>query len=271
MSLKRRTPADEEFFLVRSLAAGYPGGTQVPEHGHSWHQLVYAAAGVMTVWTAEGSWITPPHWALWVPAGVSHRLRFAGATSLRTLYFRPVATKARLRQADDSGWGRPEPLYPARCVVIAVSPLLRELVLRTCELGQLDRREAEERALHTLLCASLRALPTPPFDLPLPSSPELRGLAARVAEEPALIATAAELAAQAGLGLRTLERRFLAECGVTFDHWRRRARLASALRALAGGSAVKVVAEECGYRTASAFVAAFREAFGTTPGRYFGL
>jgi len=32
---------------------------------------------------------------------------------------------------------------------------------------------------------------------------------------------------------------------------------------------VKAVAEEAGYQTPSAFVAAFRAAFGTTPGRYF--
>ena len=36
------------------------------------------------------------------------------------------------------------------------------------------------------------------------------------------------------------------------------------------GDPVKVVAHEAGYRTSSAFIAAFAAAFGLTPGRYFG-
>ena len=38
----------------------------------------------------------------------------------------------------------------------------------------------------------------------------------------------------------------------------------------AAGHAVKAVARDAGYRSASAFVAAFSDTFGTTPGRYFG-
>lgn len=241
---------------MRSLAVGHSAGAEVAAHTHRWHQLIYAVAGVMTVWTAQGSWVTPPHWAIWVPAGVHHALRFAGATSLRTLYFRP---EARSRQT-----------LPAACGVIGVSALLRELVLRAIEIGQLDRRRAEHRALALLLRTSLLARPKPPFELPRPQSPDLQRLTHRLETQPADQATSSALAAQAGLGLRTLERRFRAECGLSFDHWRRRARFAHALRELAAGRAVKVVAEECGYRSASAFVAAFRAEFGQTPGAYFG-
>lgn len=245
---------------MRSLAVGYPRGTQLPEHRHRWHQLVYAVAGVLSVSTTEGSWITPPHWALWVPAGVLHALRFAGAASLRTLYFPPSPTGRRRSGSAE---------FPARCVVLEVSPLLRELIVRTCDLGSLDGRESEHRALATLLQHSLLARPTPPFDLPQPTSPDLRRLAAHLEMHPATQETAAELAARCGWGLRTLERRFRQECGLTIDHWRRRARMAHALRQLAEGTSVKMVAGDCGYRTASAFVAAFRDVFGTTPGRYF--
>ena len=57
---------------------------------------------------------------------------------------------------------------------------------------------------------------------------------------------------------------------MTFGQWRRHARFLDALRLLAEGRAVKAVARDAGYRSASAFVAAFSETFGTTPGRYFG-
>jgi AraC-like DNA-binding protein len=42
-----------------------------------------------------------------------------------------------------------------------------------------------------------------------------------------------------------------------------------ALRQLGAGASVKRAAIEAGYRTPSAFVAAFRASFKTTPGRYF--
>ena len=46
-------------------------------------------SGVMTVWTEVGTWVAPPQWAVWAPAGVAHAIRFTGASSLRTLYLRP--------------------------------------------------------------------------------------------------------------------------------------------------------------------------------------
>ncbi len=253
MSGKRRTLADEEFFVVRSSAAGLASGSLIERHQHEWHQLIYAASGVMTVWTERGSWVTPPHWAIWVPAGVVHSIRFAGLTEMRTLYLRPGRTRA----------------MPAGCTVIAVSDFLRALILRAVDLGVLDRRASVDRALATLLLDALRTQPTPAFDLPLPEAPELRRVAEDLLRDPADGASGAAIAARIGVGIRTLERRFAAETGLSFGRWRRQARFAHALRELAAGRAVKVVAAEAGYHSASAFVAAFQEVFGTTPGRYF--
>ena len=70
-------------------------------------------------------------------------------------------------------------------------------------------------------------------------------------------------------GLRRLERRFLSETGMTLASWGRQARMLHGLRLLAAGEAVKSVAQATGYRTPSAFVAAFRTGFGQTPARYF--
>jgi AraC-like DNA-binding protein len=41
------------------------------------------------------------------------------------------------------------------------------------------------------------------------------------------------------------------------------------LRLLGGGAAVKQAAMDAGYRSPSAFIAAFRAVFQTTPGKYF--
>jgi len=251
MPRKRHTAADEPFIEVRTLAAVFPSGTSTDRHAHDWGQLIYAAAGVTTVWTEGGSWVAPPHWAVWVPAGAKHSIRFAGDTELRTLYLRP-SLAAEL---------------PRQCSVVTVSPLLRELITRATDLGALDEREPVHRALTLLIVGEFRRSEAPPFDLPTPSSEPARKAARLLEEKPE--ATPADVARKVGLSARTLERRFRAETGLSLGSWRRHSRLLHALRQLATGETTKAVAQAAGYRTASAFVAAFRQTFGQTPGRYF--
>src|SRR5882672_4364677 len=124
MSRKRYTAADERHFLVRTLAAEFRNEQVLAPHAHPWGQLIYSVSGVMSVWTEQGSWVAPPHWAVWAPAGVAHGMRFTGAASLRTLYLRPGLDG-----------------MASNCAVIAVSALLRELILRAVEIGFLDGRE----------------------------------------------------------------------------------------------------------------------------------
>lgn len=253
MSRIRHTVADEPFFLARSLAAEHEAGDSTGRHSHGWGQLIYCSRGVMSVWTATGSWVAPPHWAIWAPAGVAHDIRFAAASSLRTLYLRA-----------DMAMG-----LPGDCVAMTVSPLLRELILRTLELGMLDERQPAHRAMADLILAELARHDAPPFDLPLPASAATLAAAERMRGPGGADLGVGALAREAGVGARTLERRFQAETGLSIASWGRQARLLRALESLAAGAPVKQAAEDAGYRSASAFVAAFRAAFGQTPGRYF--
>src|SRR6185437_8070110 len=109
----------------------------------------------------------------------------------------------------------------------------------------------------------------PPLDLalPLPSDKRARALAARVQRAPAESASLAELARGAGASLRTLQRLFPAETGLTLEAWRQKARLLAAVAALGEGASVIMTALDCGYESPSAFIAAFKRQFGVTPGR----
>jgi AraC-like DNA-binding protein len=252
MSQKRRTAADEPFLLVRSVASELAVGARIAEHGHGWHQLVHAADGVLMVWTERGSWVVPSRWAVWVPAGVQHRIRALAHARLRTIYVAPAF-------AD----------LPEGCTTITVSPLLRELVLRTVAIGMLDQRDAVEHALAVVLLDAIRTAPVPPYGLPEPGSDATRRAVDRLfAGDPG--SDTATIARAVGLSARTLERRFLAETGLSFGRWRRRGALLASLERLAGGASVKQAAASAGYATPSAFVAAFKGEFGETPGRYFG-
>lgn len=253
MSQKRRTAADEPFLPVRSSASDLRAGQVIGEHAHRWHQLIHASAGVLMVWTGSGSWVVPSSWAVWVPAGVRHRIRAARAAMFRTVYVAP-----------DCFGGLPD-----ACTALTVSPLLRELVLRTVALGMLDSREPVEAATAVVLLDAIRAAPVPPFGLPEPRSEATRRAVERLFAGGGDTGIAA-LAREAGLSPRTLERRFLAETGMSIGRWRRRGAMLAAVERLAGGASVKVAAGAAGYAAPSAFVAAFKAEFGETPGRYLG-
>lgn len=247
----RHTPADEPYFMIRSAGGAIPSGHNIRSHSHPWRQLIYATAGVMTVSTREGSWVVPPHWALWAPAQAQHSIVFSGSALLRTLYLSPAE------------WAE----LPPVCTVVTVSPLLREMIARAVEIGMLDRRDAVHRALALLIVDAFRTQPTPALDLPMPQSRDLRAIAEELSRPSE--SNVASLARRFGLGLRSLERRFQLETGMSIGLWRRKARLMHGLRRLAAGCAVKDAALDAGYRTASAFVSAFAATFHTTPGRYF--
>lgn len=255
MSRKRHTsrftPEDEPHFLVRTLAAEFADNQTLAPHTHPWGQLIYSVAGFVSVWTGHGSWVVPPHWAVWAPAGVAHSMRFTGATSLCTLYLRPDFTGLALQSG-----------------VIAVSPLLRELLLRAVEIGFLDARDPAQAAIANLIVHELCTASTPAFDLPLPRSALLRRIAEHIMRAPDNRSGHASLAKRFAVGARTLERGFATETGLALGQWRRQARFLQALRRLAAGATVKQAALDAGYRSPSAFIAAFKGAFNTTPGRY---
>src|SRR5262245_18983861 len=225
MSRKRHAPADEPHFLVRTMAAEFRQEHTIQPHTHAWGQLIYSVSGVMSVWTGQGSWVAPPQWAVWAPAGVAHGMRFTGATSLRTLYLRPGI-------ADLS----------ARSAVIAVSPLLRELILRAVELRFLDDRVPVHVAMTKLILDEMRVQSTPALDLPLPQSTMLGRIAEHFSQAPNDRSSHAAIARRYGVGIRTLERGFLSETGLSFGPWRRQARFLHALRRLGAGAPVKQAA-----------------------------
>ena len=245
--------ASQHEFLVRTLAVGYPPGAVLERHSHDWAQLVYASDGVMTVSTEEGTWVVPPQRAVWIPGGVRHSVAMSGWVSMRTLYLAPGLLRG----------------LPRRCCVVAVSPLLRELILHTIAEGMLRRAGAAHRHLVDVLLDQLRVLPAVPLELRMPRDERALRVARLLQDHPAERARLGELARRAGASCRTLERLFHLETGMSFGRWRQQARLLQAMRLLAGGEPVTTTALEVGYESTSAFIAAFSQVLGTTPGRYY--
>jgi AraC-like DNA-binding protein len=222
-----------------------------------WGQLLFAARGMLTVHTAAGLWVVPAHQTVWVPPHTRHSVEVAGGIAMRALYLSATLGGALHSRLPDT------------CRAIDISPLLREVLRRALRLRTLDRRRAAERHLLDVLLDELTILPLVPLDLPMPRDPRGARAADLIRAAPAARHTLAEVARAAAASPRTLERQFRQQTGLPFGVWRQRARLLRALQLLADGAAVNAAAAAVGYDSTSAFVAAFRRALGTTPGRYF--
>ena len=254
MPKKRHWFFDSYKYQVRTGSVPeYADGQVIRTHSHPWHQLVYASRGVMTVRTPEGSWVVPTHRGVWVPARIRHSIEMSGAVSLRTLYLVPSLSRS----------------FPDRCRAMAISPLLRELILRMVELDSLSTRNPAHAHLIEVLIDQLRMMESEAVYLPLPRDARARRVAALLQENPSDERALDDLSKSAGASKRTIERLFKSETGLGFGKWRQQMRLGHALRLLAGGQAVTTVALEVGYDSTSAFISAFRMTFGQTPGQYF--
>jgi AraC-like DNA-binding protein len=238
---------------VVALALDFPKGAINPSHSHPRGQLVYTAHGMVTTTTEAGVWVAPPQRAVWVPAGVAHANRHSVGTQFRTIYLR-----------NDAASG-----LPARCVVVQVSPLVRELLLAVMRLPRLyDERGADGRLVQVLI-DRLAALPDEPLHLPVPTSRKLRAVAHRFVADPGVKRSLASAARSAAMSPRSFARHFRSETNLAFGAWQAQARLLRALELLGSGQSVGDVAFGLGYGGTSAFIAMFRRALGTTPSRYF--
>jgi len=253
--MTRSTNADDYQHVPRPIAAmpkEFADGHVIAPHRHARAQLLYAAAGVMRVTTADGTWVVPPLRALWIPASTEHEIRMSGAVSMRTLYIEP----------DAAPWMAP------RCEVVEVVPLLRELILEAMR-EPVEYEEAGRAGLvMTLLLAELRRAPTVPLRIPLPSDRRLLALCRSLLKQPESDVPLDTWAARVNASSRTLSRLFLRETGMSFVAWRQQVRLAEALSRLALGQPIGTVARDLGYASASAFTAMFRRSLGTTPRLY---
>jgi AraC-like DNA-binding protein/mannose-6-phosphate isomerase-like protein (cupin superfamily) len=248
-------PGPRSRAAVTTLACEYAAGRTIALHFHDRDQVVFAAAGVMTVRAGAGAWVVPTHRAVWIPARVPHTIAMSGRVAMRTLYLR-----ARLAKR-----------LPRSCCVLNVPPLLRELILHACARAELHVANPKQRHLVELILDQLEAIETIPLQLPSPSDPRAWRVAEALLADPSDARTLAEICKACGAGQRTVERKFQIETGMAFQRWRQQLRLMQGMRLMAGGASVTQAALDSGYSTPSAFIAMFRKNWGMTPSKCFAV
>lgn len=239
----------EKDLIVRVWPTQHLSGTRISFRYDEWGQLVYAAEGSITVETPDGAWVVPPHRAVWVPPATPHEVVVHGRTTLRSLYLRE------------------NPKLSKRSCTLGLTPLARELILHIAAVAPLTKTKPEHRRLAAVLIDHLHELPVLPVYLPQPRTVVAQNAASLLTE---WSISTVEVASHVGLSLRSLERLFKEETGLSLGAWRQQARLMESLRLLSQGESVGNVAFQVGYAGDSAFIYAFRRAFGIPPGAFYG-
>ncbi|MGE8690161.1 MAG: AraC family transcriptional regulator [Achromobacter sp.] len=223
-----------------------------PRHRHRMGQLVLALHGGVTCSVPQGLWMVPPQCGVWIPGGVPHSNRVTANGRVCFLFVPPDA-----------------PGLPAQCCTLAITPLLRELVVHLADLPPSEAASASNRKLAEVLIDQLARMPTEHLHLPMSNHPRLREIADALRDDPADRSTVAQWGKRVAMSERTLARLVRQELGMSFGRWRQQMHLIQALQRLSAGVSVQRTAEDLGYESVSAFITMFRKTLGKTPARYF--
>ena len=234
-----------------AVANDYPPAFELARHTHRRGQFLYAAKGVVTVDTDQGAWAAPPERAIWIPPGLAHAVTMVGAVQTRSVLIDSEAT-----------------VRGSRCEILAVSPLLRSLLVEAADVPAEYDPDGRDGLLMALLLAEVDRAPVIPLAVPFPQSPALASRCRAFLAHPKADDTIDDWAADLHLNRRAFTRAFRRETGMSFDEWRQQACVLTALPRLARGDAVTTVALDLGYDSPAAFATMFKRWLGVPPSQY---
>ncbi|OGB27363.1 MAG: AraC family transcriptional regulator [Burkholderiales bacterium RIFCSPLOWO2_02_FULL_57_36] len=235
---------------IRLVARDLDASELLASHRHAWGQVTYAVEGVVRVTVGNSAWIVPPMRAIWIPPQAVHEVATLEKARLRALYV----------------YSGSVPFHGPDCVVLDVSPLLRELIVA---LSNDEHAGLRESMLCALILDEVARSATLPIRVALPNDKRLKTLCETLIRNPASHLTLKEWAQSAGASERTLARLFEQQLNMTFGQWRQQMRLAHAAPLIARGLPLSRVATDLGYASQSAFSAMFKKTFGKSPSVFF--
>ena len=188
-----------------------------------------------------------------MPAHVEHSVKMDTKVEMRTLYF---------QQGTFAG-------APNECQVRAVSPLLRELIIRAMAIRPLYDPDGPDGRMMQVIIDEIGQLEPEPLSLKLPKDRRLARLCNFLLDTLDETDSIGRLGARVGLSERSIIRLFPLETGLTLHRWRQQARLMRAFALAEQGKTISSIAADLGYSSPSAFAKMFRKIFGRAPKEMF--
>lgn len=218
-------------------------------HSHRRHQLLFSAAGCITIELEKTLCLLPPRRAAWIPAGTVHRAMMRGVMAYRSLYFSTTL-----------------PFSDMPLQVVAVNPLFYEVIERMA-FWSWDMPASQQTSLITVFSEELHTARSENWSLQFPSDPRLCSWldSVRRGELPPRLS---QLAHRVGACERTISRIFIRDTGMNYQSWRQQWRLLKAMELVADGANINQIAQQLEFVSDSAFIAFFHQHTGITPKHY---
>ena len=214
--------------------------------------LLHAVRGGLDIQVGRRRWLLPPSFAAWLPAH----------TEFTAHLKRPVTSCSILTTPGFCA------RMPNRAAAFQMTRLTREMASYSRRWGQEDNHPSEAGVFFQALLATCAPLIDSSPDVARPASCDQRLAAALDYSEARLSdpVEEREVARAAGVSVRTLQRKFAQEFGLSWSEIMTRIRMIRAVELLSEGTLkVAAIAMECGYSSLSAFNRAFLAYSGSTP------
>ncbi len=127
--------------VALGFAVADVGRIELDLHRHRKSQILLVQSGALSCEIEGGLWIVPPRSALWIPGGALHAVRVTGGLEGYGAFIDPEVD-ARL---------------PTLCCAVSVTPLLRELLVRSAHLPLLYEESGTNTRLISVLLDELAA------------------------------------------------------------------------------------------------------------------
>lgn len=228
------------------------GRIELELHRHRKGQVLLVQRGALSCEVEGGLWIVPPRSAVWIPGGALHAIKVTGALEGFAAFIDPAVSRS----------------LPPSCCAVSVTPLMRELLVRSAHLPAFYEEGGANTRLVAVLLDEIASARIEQLHLPMPVDPRLRRIVDLMMASPADRGTLDVWAKRARMSERTLARMISRETGMSFGRWRQQLGVMLAVKWLAGGASIQQVAADLGYESVPSFVTMFRKALGTSPGRY---
>lgn len=155
---------------------------------------------------------------------------------------------------------------PEQFCTLALSPLFKVIVSDLQTRAVLVPETEEDLRLAGVLIDQYRLAPRDQSYLPFAEDPLLSPILSCLRDSPGDGCTLSVWAQRLHTTERTLSRRWRNVLGMSFQEWRQRCKLLSALTRLEAGQPAQTVACDLEFRSPSAFIEMFRQRTSTMPG-----
>ncbi len=207
---------------------------------------------MINVETGKAEWAVTPGSVGWTPKDCSHKVKIFSSVQVYVL---------NLDYSEADG-------FPDEPGVYGMNTFLGALLQKSSELEDESYPSTYMSHLVALLGYEIASLEELPLGLPLPLDRRARNIADQLMKCPSSELTQEQLASHWGVSVRTLSRIFIKQTGMTFSQWRQQSKIITSLKLIQEGLTIAEVAERSGYSNVSAYIEAFRQRFGETPGKF---